>query len=620
MTNVQAEPTELSADIDQPQDQYEVLKPERLLRIAQTIITDWKKTIDLRVEENRNLREVILSQDEAAAAELVDDSETFVGIRVIDENILRETPIFLKYLESSPRQLVFIPLDQPPDFPVELLETNFTKYVRYDGWQIPFYSTFDGSSLHGWCAVEIIVDETKPTGLAVEYIEHNCLLFRLKSKNLSANEMLLRRYTWSPYELRKFARENGFDQAPVKQILAGSDDNVEKSFKVYKLFYKQPTTLATGEIAEVVYCAWYCEDCGQTLLKQPYIHNSGRLDRLGAPVPAMRFPFVVLKYRLTENTELGRAYGRATLDEYSQEGQTVLMTSYVNACKRASNFYPSLKQDNTTSTTVEAGVKLKPNHIMLRALDVFSMPYPDPVIGQAINLLNGRNLQAAGQTDYAAQNRKDSRKTATEIQAAQEQAVMLSGVSVFTISQFLLETFKYVWEILRDNTLAGHTSFMEHLDPEIRLKLLTTQYILRPAGDIDFIERQEKLKQFLTYWPIFAQTPIAPLFLKKLIGIAMPNEAQELIDGIDKAQAAQAQMTQQQGSPMANALIHILAQIPREEFLALFPPESQQQVGQILDEVLNASGTGAGSQPRPSPQGGAPQQSPVPSNPAPVAG
>jgi hypothetical protein len=329
---------------------------------------------------------------------------------------------------------------------------------------------------------------------------------------------------------------------------------------------------------------------------------------------------MVLKYRLTENTELGRAYGRATLDEYSQEGQTVLMTSYVNACKRASNFYPSVKTDNSTSTTIEAGVKLKPNHIMLRGIDVFSMPYPDPVIGQAINLLNGRNLQSAGQTDYAAQNRKDSRKTATEINAAQEQAVMLSGVSVFTISQFLLEVFKYQWEILRDNALIGHNEFMSHFEPDLRLTLLETHYSLRPAGDIDFIERQEKLKQMLQYWPIFANTPIAPLFLKKLIGVAMPNEAQELIDGIDKAEAAQ-QAQAQQSNPMANAVLQILQAIPREQFLALFPPESQQQVNEILDEALKSAPAGAQPQGgQPSPQGGPQPQPAVPANPAPVAG
>lgn len=617
MTNVQAEPTVVDSP-DIGEDDHYRMTEARAIKLANAIITDWKTTIDQKIEENRNLREVILTQDEATAAELVDDSETFVGMRVIDENILRETPIFLKYLESSPRQLVFIPLDQPPDFPTELLEVNFTKYMRYDGWQAPLYSTFDSAALHGWCFVEIIVDETKPSGLAIEYIEHNCLLFRLKSKHIQTNEMVLRRYTWSAYEFRRNAKRNNFDPEITKTVLANTEDNVERSYKVYKLFFKETEQMTDGTFEDVVKCAWFCDESGQKLLKQPYVHNCGRLDELGQPVPSTRFPFMGLKYRLTENTELGRAYGRATLDEYSQEGQTVLMTSYVNACKRASNFYPSLKQDNTTSTTVEAGVKLKPNHIMLRSLDIFSMPYPDPVIGQAINLLNGRNLQSAGQTDYAAQNRKDSRKTATEIQAAQEQAVMLSGVSVFTISQFLLEVFKYQWEILRDNALAGHNDFMGYLDPDLRMQLLMTQYILRPAGDIDFIERQEKIQRMLQYWPIFAQTPIAGLFLKKLTSVIMPNEAQELIDGIDKAEAAQ-QVAAAQTNPMANALIHLISQIPREQFISLFPPESHQQLEKFLDEVLNSANTGAqpaGSAPQqPTPQGGAPQQPAVPAGP-----
>jgi hypothetical protein len=191
--------------------------------------------------------------------------------------------------------MVFIPLDKPPTFPVELVEANFTKYIRYDGWQVPFYSTFDGAALHGWCGVEVIVDETKPSGLAVEYIEHNALLFRLKSKNLQTNEMILRRYLWSNYELRRNAKKNGFDMEVVKPLLDSCVDNVEKNFKVYKLFFKESEQMQDGSYEDVVKCAWYCDECSSKLLKKPYIHNCGRIDELGAPIPATRFPFMVLK-------------------------------------------------------------------------------------------------------------------------------------------------------------------------------------------------------------------------------------------------------------------------------------------------------------------------------------
>jgi len=579
------EPEVIQGELDlAPPPQYST---ERLLKFATALSAEWKEKIDVKMQQNRNLREVILTQDEAAASGLVDDSETFIGMRVVDENILRETPLFLKYMEGSARQLAFIPINQEPGFPAEVLEAEFTRTVRYSGWQIPFYVTYDSASLHGSCCVEVIMDPDKTSGLAVEYIEYNCLLYPLKCRNLQYAECIMRRYTWSACELKDNAKKFNLNPALIERLTSNvADTDINKMFNIYKIYYRDYSK-GTGDL-KAVHCAWYADDIPTEFLREPYIHTSGKFNPDGTAVPSLIYPFMMMKYRLTENIELGQNYGRATLDEYSQEGQTRLMTNYVNATTRASNFYPSLKNDPNQSTTVEVGVKLKPNHIMLRALDVFSLPYPEPVIAQAIALLKGYNLQSAGQTDYAATNRKDSRKTATEIQAAQQQAEMMSGVSMFTISQFCLAVFAYQWDIIRHNALFFPQSrFLSNVPEPLRTRLLAAQYNLRPAGDIDFVERQEKVRAMMQYWPVIQQTPAALPYLKKLISVALPNEANEIISSLGDPK---------QG--LAEGLVQIISQVPREQLLALFPPESQQQMMQILDEVQKAFG-GGGQAPAP---------------------
>ena len=52
------------------------------------------------------------------------------------------------------------------------------------------------------------------------------------------------------------------------------------------------------------------------------------------------------------------------------------------------------------------------------------------------------------------------------------------------------------------------------------------KFIIKSSGDVDVIQRQEKLLRRMQSWPIISQTPLAMTFLKDIIAEAFPEDAQ----------------------------------------------------------------------------------------------
>jgi hypothetical protein len=151
----------------------------------------------------------------------------------------------------------------------------------------------------------------------------------------------------------------------------------------------------------------------------------------------------------------------------------------------------------------------------------------------------GKNANEQSQVDYAAQNRQDSRKTATEIASANKQATELSNVQITGYSIFIARVYTRCWEISQSCILTGLIAV-----PEILKQACAAKWILKASGDIDVIERAEKIQKMKQDWPVLANTPLAIPFLKDLILAQYPEEAARYNGIIDQAQQAEQQAAQ----------------------------------------------------------------------------
>ena len=118
-------------------------------------------------------------------------------------------------------------------------------------------------------------------------------------------------------------------------------------------------------------------------------------------------------------------------------------------------------------------------------------------------------------------NRQDSRKTATEIQAASGEAQQLSSTQVSLFSIALKDVYEWCWRIYQSRVVAGV------LRPAASLDLfLNHEFNIKPAGDVDVIERQEKSQKMMQAWQVVAQTPLAPIFLQNMMRLMFPDEGE----------------------------------------------------------------------------------------------
>jgi len=156
----------------------------------------------------------------------------------------------------------------------------------------------------------------------------------------------------------------------------------------------------------------------------------------------------------------------------------------------------------------------------------------------AIQSLMSQNAQEQSQINYAAMNRQDSRKTATEIQAASNEAQMLSSTQVSLFSIALKDVYEWCWRIYQSRVVAGVLRPAASLD-----MYLNHEFNIKPAGDVDVIERQEKSQKMMQAWGVVSQTALAPVFLQNMMRLMFPDEgeayAEMLQTGNEKDQLLQ---------------------------------------------------------------------------------
>jgi hypothetical protein len=482
---------------------------------------------------NRRLRSNKADVEQMRSAGLLQENQTFIGVRLINQNINQALPPLLSYLKQSPRMATFVPGDN------SYLDQEFTRVLQYPGWEIPYIEVLDGAELNGIGYMMVKADNTKLGGVSMETIPFNEIVYDRRLKSLQDSPAILIKhvitavsfYHWDSFE--NFDKSSDAYKAIAKRLLSEEVNVIGDDLVIYETFVK---------VNGFVYRGWYYKDSRQWL-KQPLPFSNGieesvpeiNIDPMAMtseptyvnkPVHLTYYPIAVKRSEIKENRKHDEAEGRAVEDYHKQEAATTLMTAAVNGCTQAANTMWSPDGANLDGVApAQLQYKIKNNAIWKTPMKAFTAPWPDPMIFKGIEAITQQNAMENNQVAWAVNNRKDSRKTATEIEAAQQQQGMLTGTAALVFSIFLRDVLTMTWPIVQSEAKKGSIKFLiEVSDPAEKEAILSKQYEVKPAGDIDFVEKQQRITNIQQDLPMFQGTPIGQEMMKEYVRLRYPEK------------------------------------------------------------------------------------------------
>jgi hypothetical protein len=564
---------------------------------------------------------------------LICEDETFIPIRVIDSNIVRDKADAMNFLNASKRLGYYRCIDDPK-LDTRQLETDVTKGLTYEDWYKTYDKHYDGAALHGWDSVEVIFDTTKPLHVSHEHIGHDKLFFNTKVASIQDSEMIIREYEFTAYALEEFVTTLGFDPIVVASITQKNDSQRrdDETFKVYKQYFK---------FQNCVYIAWISRDvsvnswlkapeklkCGivkqQAQLPQPSIGSAMGQGILPSPTIAepplftesevTMYPIFLWTYRDDEQDSIIEHKGRGFLDLPQQEAATAMTSAYVNGSLRGSNVYVSPKNDDAENAHKLEEVVLENGTVLPVAMDFYSHPYPDPGMLQGLQFLDMTNAKQSGKMAVAVSNRKDSRKTAEELKLAGGEEQKITSTNLATYSEWLRKIYNFSWLIIQSRAIANLIPLCkkEIIPPppamgmpqlpqiprmENDIELISKNFDIRAAGDIDVLQAQATIQAMKQDWPVYQNIPgLNLVFLEELIRLSYPMYAEKFIAAMKAGDQAK-QIIQQ--------LLTILQGALQPEEVAAIGPQGQSQLQMVLMQAQQylASTPGAPPAQLPPPQ------------------
>jgi hypothetical protein len=472
--------------------------------------------------------------------------------------------------------------------------------LQYPGWEVPYIELLDGAELNGLGYMRIKHDATKLGAVAMDTVPMNEIIYDRRLKSLQDSPAVLIKhvitsvtfYHWDSFE--NFDKESDGYKAIANKLLSNEVNSVGDDLVIYETFVK---------VNGFVYRGWYYKDSKQWL-KQPLPFSNGieetvpeiNIDPMAMtseptyvskPVHLTYYPIAVKRIAIIENRKHDEVEGRAVDDYHKQEAATTLMTAAVNGSTQAANTMWAPDGANLDGVApAQLQFKIKNNAIWKTPMRAFTSPWPDPMIFKGIESVIQQNAMETNQVAWAVNNRKDSRKTATEIEAAQQQQGMLTGTSALVFSIFLRDVLTMTWPIVQSAAKKGTIKFLiEVSDPVEKEAILSKQYEVKPAGDIDFVEKQQRIANIQQDLPLFQGQPIGQEMLKEYIRLRYP----EKYDAWSKvlAQGNDAQLIQ----GLAQALQATVTDEATGQLKPEFQPEAQslQQLQQAVEQRLAQS-------------------------------
>ena len=547
--------------------------------------------VEATIVTNRRLRSNKADVEQMRSAGLLQENQTFIGVRLIHQNINQALPPLLSYLKQSPRMATFVPGDNA------YLDQEFTRVLQYPGWEVPYIELLDGAELNGLGYMRVKHDATKLGAVAMDTVPMNEIIYDRRLKSLQDSPAVLIKhvitsvtfYHWDSFE--NFDKESDGYKAIANKLLSNEVNSVGDDLVIYETFVK---------VNGFVYRGWYYKDSKQWL-KQPLPFSNGIEETVpeinidptamtseptyvSKPVHLTYYPIAVKRIAIIENRKHDEVEGRAVDDYHKQEAATTLMTAAVNGSTQAANTMWAPDGANLDGVApAQLQFKIKNNAIWKTPMRAFTSPWPDPMIFKGIESVIQQNAMETNQVAWAVNNRKDSRKTATEIEAAQQQQGMLTGTSALVFSIFLRDVLTMTWPIVQSAAKKGTIKFLiEVSDPVEKEAILSKQYEVKPAGDIDFVEKQQRIANIQQDLPLFQGQPIGQEMLKEYIRLRYP----EKYDAWSKVltQGNDAQLIQ----GLAQALQATVTDEATGQLKPEFQPEAQslQQLQQAVEQRL----------------------------------
>ena len=519
------------------------LSYDNLKRSILPIISSWESGERAKVDARRRLRRDDVDVNSMRTAGQLGPDDTYIPQRIIDRRIKEELASQLTFLQSPDRILVFTDIEDRNNHETELLENAFTQYMRYPGWIVPWLQIFDAVDLHGGCGIEVRFDITKPLHCSIEYIQREDLMFPDEATSIQGCEHIIRKYSYMPFEIESFIESFNFNEKEVKNILDNyTGQRRHEKINVYRVFTK---------CEDIVYTWWYTNKCND-FLKSPEPLKLGLYDidealnfrniteaiktgqlppdtavQMPEQLPVRDYPIFWLPYEIIEDTRLLASKGRAFRDAADQEAQTSLWSSIINGANKASQVYSAYVNNPVMPEGISESKPLKGNTIIPREVRFFSPQFPS---GELLAIATQASVNSAAlnsRIDFAVNNRRDSRKTAREVIAAQEQQNIMMNAAIAGQSPIILSVYELCWRIGQSQVVIGA---IENFP--VDYTKVARVYKLSMAGDTDIILREKKKQVITETFQYFAGSPISNLFLSYLIETYFPEKASEWVPAV----------------------------------------------------------------------------------------
>lgn len=207
---------------------------------------------------------------------------------------------------------------------------------------------------------------------------------------------------------------------------------------------------------------------------------------------------------------------------------------------------------------------------------------------QSLQYLNTKNASDTGKVAAAVMNRKDSRKTAEELQQADSQQQKISGTSLTTLSEFLREVFTFSFKIVQSQASQDLIDFVLKGQPDMTgnityvndFELIQQTFDIRPAGDDDIIKAEETILKMQQDWPVVQMTPLKDVFFQDLISLRYPEKADVYVPILQAADPRQ----------LILSLSTLLQAFTSRDDLAKLGPDELMQLQNIQQQVVQYIG------------------------------
>lgn len=581
----------------------DVAKPKTVLfqdwtKVFQSICSDFATQERDKCQRRRDFRRnhVNVMAERQKGTLLAD--ETRIPDRTIETNIRRDKSPLVQLLTKPTTVLSFMDAEQP-NIDFAPLANHYTQLNRTTGWQFEWLYLIDALELHGAAYMEVFFDPEHPLSSRVEYVRRDHLIFPLVARSLDANSCILRRYEITKEQFESFAADKSFDPIQTEKVRSHYAERTELII-LHRVLMK---------LNGVVHVAWIGNNDSVIddwlMVPQPYDIGLRRLAMDGIsyePVELRTYPVFVFPMDLEEDEEILKIQGRASLDLHVQEALGALITSICNCSVRASGLYPTRKPNPNGDPPGrnQETFAFRHGHIVDGDFTFGKLEWPNAIAVSIAQFLRTHNASQSGGIDWAAMNRADTAKTATELTMAREESDALKSMStvLFAICTLRVELLR--WQIWLSQIASGQKD-----QPKLGLQIVNGQPVeinlfsptLIPtlSAEQQVIKRAEQQTKYIQYLPLIANTPYALPMVESMLMSAFPQEFPLWQQQVGVMQ--QVQQQQQQTNELLMHAFQVLRSVKLEAVAEADRPAFAQflnNLGAYLQQQQqNATGTPA---------------------------